>query len=98
MAAQEWANKARRDIKRALREFGRHSFNDKGAHEVMEVPTLDGLSASEAQAALLEILDSIDIPRSVRHRFVFDVLLSESGRPDFDALCSVPRLAKLYAD
>jgi len=70
-------------IKEALREFGKYSYEDKGAHEVMDLPLseLRKLSVEELRTVLEEVLAYKD-----GNSFVQSVLSQLQGDSFFDEL------------
>ena len=93
------ADDIRKQVKAALREFGRYAFADKGANEVMDTkPILDyvkALPAGEARALLLDVATSKE---EMCRRLVEDLVCDLDGQPDewWNELMSDPRMADMY--
>lgn len=85
------------EIKKALKEFGTYSYNDKGPDEVMDMSThinkLKALPVEECKSVLLELAEG----DRYEEMFVGSVLISLDNEVAlFDLMMEEEKLAELY--
>jgi hypothetical protein len=93
------ADDIRAEVKKALKEFGRYQFGDKGAREVMFLEPilthLKSLTAEDARALLEDVAKSKE---PMCARLVQDLVSDLDRQPDewFNTLMESDLLVKMY--
>jgi len=83
------------ELKKALKDFGTYTFDDKGAHEVMDLgPLLDGLRELPSDGAAKVLKAMYDSP-DLKGRLSALSAQLVGGLEDWDELFDQPELAEI---
>lgn len=84
------------ELKANLKQFGEYSYQDKGAHEIMDLPPIVNFLKPKSATEIVNFLESLHQIDPITEILITDLLYDLQDHPQFDQIIQSPILSDLF--